>query len=282
MEIGYKGVKIDLDKVVAEAGGKSAQAEPDKTVRRDFTGIDALELKYLTAKVAIHPGTTGQTLIEVTGPEDSVDAVKMTARSQDGSITLIVSQDKTAGEAFLSSNSIILGSNTVVSNGVVIQSNGGGSISIVSGAKPQVTIDITLPASADISVDDCCGEVEIGAFKGNLYTYISGSTKVHAEAVRGLKATISGSGKVIVDRLSGGEAKLQVSGSGEIKIQDGRASELDANVSGSGGVWANVTAQDADLIVSGVGDVIVKRVTRRLSKHKGRLGNITVHDRFEH
>lgn len=287
MEINYNGVQIDLDKVAAAVSGKSAQAKPDKTIQRNFTEIDALDLKGLTAKVTIRPGATDRALVEVTGPEDAVEAVKMTTRSQDRYTTLTINQDRTASKTISFGNSVVLGGNegiricgNMVTSSVIIQDNGRGSMSIVSGASPQITINITLPAGANISVDDCCGAVEIGAFRGNLYTYISGSTKVHAQAVRGIKATISGSGEVAINQLNGGEAKLQISGSGSIKIQDGRASELDANVSGSGNIWANVIAQDADLCVSGVGEIVVKCVQGRLSKHKGRLGNITVHDHF--
>ncbi len=86
--------------------------------------------------------------------------------------------------------------------------------------------------------------------------YLSGSGKIFAETPINsdeLEFKVSGSGRIEIKELKGGEIEASISGSGNISLA-GTGKEMEINISGSGKVLAaGLTVEECDARISGSG-----------------------------
>ncbi len=283
--INYNGVDIDLDAAAAAQGGKTPVRD-NKTVNKSFDGIRALDLEGLHASITVRPNTGNRTTVSITGPEDVVEAVKMTTECRGNHTTLKVRAENVGNAANIFLGSGINIGRQVFSGNTICQSIGfgrgntiiqtDGNTTIISGGNGgKLTIDITLPNQAEVSIDGCQGNIDISSALSYLYAHIGGSGTVRAEETHELNVSISGSGDLEVKKASG-NVKLKISGSGSAKIHEGEVDDLDVSISGQGNVRAAVTAKNADLSVSGMGSILVNDVTGHVRRRVTGMGSINV------
>jgi len=102
------------------------------------------------------------------------------------------------------------------------------------------------------------GDVELGRIEGNL-TYTSG-----------------GSGDFDADYVGGEKLSSKSGGSGSVDIDGGNVTELYVKVGGSGGVHYDGKSTNAELYVSGSGEITVQEPSGSLRKKKRGSGSIRV------
>lgn len=285
MNINYNGVEIDLDAAVAAQGGKTP-IRNNKTVNKSFDGVRALDLEGLHASITVRPDTGDRTTVSITGSEDMVEAVRMTTERRGNHTALKICAEDTGNATNIFFGSGINIGRQVISGNTICQSIGfgrgntiiqtDGNTTIISGGNSgKLTIDITLPNQAEVSIDGCQGNIDISSILSYLYAHIGGSGTVRAEETHKLNVSISGSGDLEVKKASG-DVKLKISGRGGAKIHEGEVDDLDVSISGHGNVNAAVTAKDADLSVSGMGSILVNAVTGHVRRRITGMGSINV------
>lgn len=169
--------------------------------------------------------------------------------------------------------SINMSGGRITVNGVDMtdKMQGGASVS----QEPPARLLVRVPVGMALSLEDMRGETTIGDVCGNLTVYSAGMSHLHAGKVRGLEVTIAGSSRVEVAHVDG-PCQVTISGSGRVRCRGGRTSKLYASISGSGHVRFDGTATEADLSITGSGEIDVFRVVERLRKRKTGSGAITV------
>ena len=88
------------------------------------------------------------------------------------------------------------------------------------------------------------------------YVSVSGSGDIDAEKLSGGKCSVkvSGSGNIAVDQINSNKLKVNISGSGDIDIDNISVDILGASINGSGDMNINGKADELDVTVSGSGD----------------------------
>ncbi len=116
--------------------------------------------------------------------------------------------------------------------------------------------------SVSISIDDNLVEVvETRVRRGTLEIYTKDNIRSHRRSRIDItvpkleELTISGSGDVELENVSGEEFDLQISGSGDVELTEMNTQELYVSVSGSGDVRADGTARNLEIGISGSGDI---------------------------
>ncbi len=85
---------------------------------------------------------------------------------------------------------------------------------------------------------------------------VSGSGDIDAEKLSGNKCSVkvSGSGNIAVDQITSNKLKVNISGSGDIDIDNLSTDILGASINGSGDMNINGKTDELDVTVSGSGD----------------------------
>jgi hypothetical protein len=86
--------------------------------------------------------------------------------------------------------------------------------------------------------------------------HLAGTGTIRSASIRAddFKATISGSGKVLLRRLDAKDVKVVISGAGTVDLGSGRVESLDVRVTGAGDVLAGKLRSDAGKVaISGAG-----------------------------
>ena len=134
-----------------------------------------------------------------------------------------------------------------------------------------------------IRVPFCTGNIRISG-SGNtiladmdeLVCAISGSGDIRGGSVGNLDLKISGSGDMQFERV-GGVMRAKISGSGDMKIHGGSLDLLSMQISGSGELDARkVTVREAEITISGAGDVTIGRVLEQSTEKCGKNSRINI------
>ena len=142
----------------------------------------------------------------------------------------------------------------------------------------KVHYDLVVKELTHISVS---GSGDIDAEKlsgGKSSVKISGSGNIAVDQIQAdkLKVTISGSGDIDIDNLSTDILGVSINGSGDINLE-GKADELDGTISGSGDFTANdLKVDDVSINIYGSGDARVW-ATEALEVHVSGSGDVTYH-----
>jgi len=107
---------------------------------------------------------------------------------------------------------------------------------------------------------------------------VSGSGNIEVDQInsKGVKVTVSGSGDVDIDNLSADILGVSINGSGDIDLE-GKTDELDVTISGSGDFTGNeLRSEDVSINIYGSGDANVW-ATESLDVHISGSGDVIYH-----
>lgn len=135
---------------------------------------------------------------------------------------------------------------------------GSGDVSITLGNKEELTIYAPAKLIPYLSTEKKEGTLYIGKRKKGWKKYSSFNEKVHYDLV--LKElthiSVSGSGDIDAEKLSGEKCSVKVSGSGSIEVDQIHSAKLKVNISGSGDVDIdNLSADILGVSINGSGDI---------------------------
>ncbi len=123
------------------------------------------------------------------------------------------------------------------------------------------------------------GDIDVEKLSGEKCTVkVSGSGNIDVDQInsKGVKVTVSGSGDIDIDNLSADILGVSINGSGDINL-DGKTDELDLTISGSGDFTGNELKSENVLInIYGSGDARTW-VTESLEVHISGSGDVTYH-----
>jgi len=132
---------------------------------------------------------------------------------------------------------------------------------------------------ADVAGDAVLRDSGVGAIRmgqaQRLDARLSGVTNIHATKVADLEVSLSGTGGLTLNELTG-PMEAHVSGAGHVKVLQGNAGAVRANISGVGGIDFGGQAQSLDAQVSGIGGIRVKSVTGAVTKQVSGIGHVTI------
>ena len=195
---------------------------------------------------------------------------------------------------------------------------GSGDVSITLGNKEEITIHAPADLIPYLLTENKDGTLQIGkrkigwkkfirfndhvhydlVVKKLTHVSVSGSGDIDAEKLTGEKCSVrvSGSGNIEVDRINSNSAKVTVSGSGDVEVDNlssdilgvsingsgdinlaGKADELDVTISGSGDFTGNeLKSEKVSINIYGSGNASVD-VTESLEVHVSGSGDVTYH-----
>ncbi len=172
------------------------------------------------------------------------------------------------------------------------------------------TLTLTVPANAEIDIDDAIsvlsigdregkliidhgyvagsvgnlaeaeiglrgpGDLDIGSVRGHLSAKIGGSGSISATSAGSADLNIGGSGDLDVGKING-DLSARIGGSGDISVSDVDGA-IDATVSGSGNIDAGDVAGGGEFRVSGSGDIYAKSIHGEVSASIAGSGDIVL------
>jgi hypothetical protein len=123
------------------------------------------------------------------------------------------------------------------------------------------------------------GDIDVEKLSGEKCTIkVSGSGNIEVDQIhsKGVKVTVSGSGDIDIDDISTDVLGVSINGSGDITIE-GKADELDGTISGSGEFTGHeLRSKNVSVNIYGSGDASVW-VTESLEVHISGSGDVTYH-----
>lgn len=123
------------------------------------------------------------------------------------------------------------------------------------------------------------GDIDVEKLSGEKCSVkVSGSGNIEVNQInsKGVKVNVSGSGDIDIDNLSTDILGVSINGSGDIAIE-GKADELDGTISGSGDFTANeLKSENVTINIYGSGDASVW-ATESLDVHISGSGDVTYH-----
>ena len=144
--------------------------------------------------------------------------------------------------------------------------------------KENVHYDLVVKDLNRISVSGS-GDIDAEKLSGEKCTVrVSGSGNIEVDQInsKGVKVTVSGSGDIDIDDLSTDVLGISINGSGNIDI-DGKADELDGTISGSGDFTGDeLRSKNVSVNIYGSGDISVW-ATESLDVHISGSGDVTYH-----
>jgi hypothetical protein len=139
---------------------------------------------------------------------------------------------------------------------ISILSDGGASTGGAAEDPPEV--ELFVPSGTPLMVTAAVGQWDIAALKAPLSLEVAGA-EVSAGAMTDARLSVRGSGDIKVARVDG-DLQAHVVGSGSITVLAGTVNTMKASIAGTGNVLVQAPADRADLAVSGVGSIEVQKV----------------------
>lgn len=143
-----------------------------------------------------------------------------------------------------------------------------------------VHYDLVVKSISHVSVSGS-GDIDAEKLSGEKCSVkVSGSGNIEVDQIRSnkLKVNISGSGDIDIENLSADILGVSINGSGDIDL-DGKAVELDITISGSGDFTGNeLKSENVSIDIYGSGDASVW-ATESLDVHVSGSGDVTYHGR---
>ena len=135
---------------------------------------------------------------------------------------------------------------------------GSGDVSITLGDKEEITIHAPADLIPYLLTENKDGTLQIGKRKKGWKKFRYINKNVHYDlVVKNLThVSVSGSGDIDAEKLSGGKCSVNISGSGDIEIDQINSDKLKANVSGSGDIdIENLSANFLEVSINGSGNI---------------------------
>ncbi len=155
---------------------------------------------------------------------------------------------------------------------------GSGDVSITLGDKEEITIHAPADLIPYLLTEKKDGTLYIGKRKKGWRKHRSFNERVHYDlVVKSLKyVSISGSGDIDAEKLSGEKCSVKVSGSGNIEVDRIRSNKLKVNISGSGDIdIENLSADILGVSINGSGDTDINGKTDELDVTISGSGDFT-------
>jgi len=155
---------------------------------------------------------------------------------------------------------------------------GSGDVSITLGNKEEITIHAPADLIPYLLTEKKDGTLYIGKRKKGWKKYSSFNDNVHYELVikRLTHISVSGSGDIDAEKLSGDNCSVKVSGSGNIDVEQINSKELKVQISGSGDVdISNVSTDILGVTINGSGDTDIGGKADELDVTISGSGNFT-------
>jgi hypothetical protein len=221
-----------------------------------------LSLQNVMADVTIQVSTASNIEVQVTGDAEKEISV---SRDPNGDVSLTGAQTNTIvsrNGAVVANGNVSVGAITTGDCSPVIIGS-----TVVNGitcngqtmrviSQPRPRITITLPRGAKILVRGGVGSIMAGDIVGPLDISLAGSGTAAFGRVTTAEVSVTGSAVVTVAEVAK-EAELKVTGSGNIDIAHGTIDSLEADVTGSGTIRYQGVFREAELNVTGSGDIII-------------------------
>lgn len=193
------------------------------------------------------------------GSSNSVGGISVT--SSNGKYNVSVSGDSNVRSISVGGMNMSIVNGVVTVNGVVVDGNRGAA----TVDEPALSALITVPRSASVAIDHLYYDAEIGHVCGPLKAKVSGSRRLLVDRVSDVEMECSGSSFTRIGDVHG-DVTIAGRGSSEINIRGGYADTLMLNASGSTAMHFGGTATRANLASSGSSVINVERVTGKVAK----------------
>lgn len=148
----------------------------------------------------------------------------------------------------------------------------------ISGDNERATVTVTLPQLAAAAVGGT-GRMSVDRVSGGDFSAAvggSGQLRVGQTQARKLEAAVGGSGDLTFDRVEADSVEMAIGGSGTIGVA-GRTRMVEASIGGSGNVEAkDLVARTAEVSIAGSGNVAVNASDTAEISIAG-SGDVTVH-----
>ncbi len=144
---------------------------------------------------------------------------------------------------------------------------GSGDVSITLGNKEEITIHAPADLIPYLLTENKDGTLNIGKRKIGWKKFKYFNEHVHYDlVVKSIKyVSISGSGDIDVEKLSGDKCSIRISGSGDIEIDEVRSGKTKVHISGSGHIdVSNLSADVLDVEINGSGNIDINGKTDEL------------------
>lgn len=135
---------------------------------------------------------------------------------------------------------------------------GSGDVSITLGNKEKITIHAHADLIPYLLTENKDGTLYIGKRKKGWKKYRRFNENVHYDLVvkELTHISVSGSGDIDAEKLSGGKCSVKIAGSGNIEVDQIQADKLKINISGSGDIDIdNLSADILGVSINGSGDI---------------------------
>ena len=155
---------------------------------------------------------------------------------------------------------------------------GSGDVDITLGDKEEITIHAPTNLIPYLLTEKKDGTLYIGKRKKGWKKYRSFNEKVHYDLVvkQLTNISVSGSGDIDAEKLSGEKCSVKVSGSGNIGINQIHSNKLKVNISGSGDIDIDDLSTDIlGVSINGSGDINIDGKTDELDITVSGSGDFT-------
>ncbi len=281
IKTGKKSVKVDVDgrdldeileetgQAVAEAGEAMDEAdealkeaagaldEASKVLEGLGMGPDALKDAGKDAGAGDHPESAGPPDKEDLFPVDQVKTIRLEGLHESYRVEI----DPKAKDVAVQRRKGTVG---------ITPTWADGTLTVKGSGIGQARVTVVAPPGFALQVTGCRGG-KIGDFGGALTLSTLGSESVKVGKVASADLQSSGSGRIVVAAIDGGDLKVDILGSGGVEIAGGKVREGRLAISGSGNLVCRATIAKAWLSILGSGRMKVAPPTEVVEKKV--LGN---------
>ena len=155
---------------------------------------------------------------------------------------------------------------------------GSGDVSITLGDKEEITIHAPAELIPYLLTENKDGTLQIGKRKKGWKNFIRFNDHVHYDLIvkQISDISVSGSGDIDAEKLSGEKCSVKVSGSGNIEVDQINSNSVKVTVSGSGDVDIdNLSADILGVSINGSGDIDIDGKTDELEGTISGSGDFT-------
>lgn len=223
----------------------------------------------------------------VTWPTKSYNTKDLRIRDVVGDVRVTV-QDGPSKLDVSGSKDLVAGL-TVKSSGDTLVIDGAGSVSYSvwdwrswfdfshihdDGRQGRLSIKVTVPKGASVSIDDEIGTTVVGDTYGPV-ELASVASDATIGKVSQARVSVGGSGKIAIADVSG-ELKIEIAGSG--RVTSGHAGSVHAEIAGSGDAQVGTIARGLSIEIAGSGDFTASRVNGPVNVEIAGSGNVKIAD----
>lgn len=147
------------------------------------------------------------------------------------------------------------------SGGTVIRSGRGSRVNITTSNKPSLKAMVRVPKGTQLDLSGAFEVATVGDTQGPLQVALQGDGDLNVGSVADTVLSLQGGGDVTIKEVNGSTLTISLQGSGDVNVEGGKVNALSVTIQGSGDVSFDGHADNANLSVTGSGDIKIARVT---------------------